>query len=78
MRLLGYRLDPKGEQMLLLVHRGKYYLRYKGEDSELNVQYRMVPEGTYLDNVHDIPYFVLDNRVYPIKSFESLHDRIRK
>lgn len=73
MRMLGFRVDNDNNNMQLFVHRGRYYLRYKGDDIELDIQYRMVANGTYEDNVRDIPYFTLSNRVYPINSFESLY-----
>ena len=77
-RLIGYRVDDEKNPMQLFVHRGEHYLRYKGEDIALDIQYRMVKKGTYLDDVKDIPYFVLNNRVYPIKSFESLYQNNKR
>lgn len=75
MRLLGYRLDHNGEQMLLAVHRKQYYVRSKGEDRMVQLSYEMVRKGTYAENVVDVPYFVIDNHVYPLKSFTPLDTR---
>lgn len=75
MQLLGYRLDVKGNQMLLAVHRNQYYVRIDGEDIPVQMTFEMVKDGTYNVPVRDVPYFVLDNHVYSLKSFESLRKR---
>lgn len=74
-RILGYRQDNDGESLRLYGGRGGFYAEYKGVHVQVEGSYEMVDDGTYNQNVVDVPYIVLDGDVYPIRTFIEIGNR---
>lgn len=74
MSLVGYRKDYSGQNMQLFMNDdNEFKVKYKGDFRDVELSFLVVDKGRYNQEVDDLPYIILDNDVYTIESFESLH-----
>lgn len=77
-KLVGFRVDYDGEGMQLYSKGyGEYSVSYKGELQDVELTYEMMPSGTYNQETDLVPYFVLDNNIYVLNSFNVLGNKRR-
>lgn len=73
MSLIGYRQDYEGKNMQLYMSEDNdFKVRYKGDIRQVEMSYLVVPKNLYKQEVDDLPYFVIDNNVFTLESFESI------
>lgn len=74
-KLLGYRTDYENENQILLYYKGRnqYSVEYKGEEIPITLRYENYPYGEEGVKITQLPYIIIAEQIYPIKSFENIH-----
>ena len=76
--LIAYRQDVDGVSLQLFEGDDEeFYVKYKEEILPIEIDYRVMPKGTYNQETSEIPYIVLDNNVYSLESFNDMGRKSR-
>ena len=67
---IGYFKDENDDSFQIYEDKkDNLYIKYREEMYEVIPDFRIVPKGTYNQEVNEVPYFVMNNNVYPFEKF---------